>query len=137
MTTKFNEFTKQNLTNLRKELDAVLAKYGAEANLDIVAGNMRFFPGEVTITVTAKVVGGKSKQMEALEHAMSRPVWDKMGKFEGNLGDFIDLKNEKGDELIGYNSKKYSKPFIFKSGQDGKSYVADENYVKHYFKKKA
>jgi hypothetical protein len=134
---KITAFDKKNLTSLRKEMDELLSKYGQTLNLNFQIGSMRFGPGEVEMKVTAKVVGGKDKYAEALDFHIQMPCWGKDGKIvAAKLADVITLKNDKGDELVGYNGKKYSKPYIFKSGLDGKSYVCDERYVLHYFGKK-
>jgi hypothetical protein len=134
---KVTSFDKQNLNELRKEMNELLSKYGASINLNFEVGNMKFLAGEVEIKVTAKVVGGKDKFAEALELKLNSLISPPGTTDFKLLKEFVTIKNDRGDELVGYNSKKYSKPFLFKSGLDGKTYVCDERYVLHYFKKKA
>jgi len=110
--TKFNKFDRKSLKNLRDEMDAVLAKYGASANLDITVGNMKFSDVEVTIKVEAKVKGAKTVSNEILESRANV------------LG--LKMKNKAGDELVDYNTRAYKMPFVYKTA-DGKRYKTDEN----------
>lgn len=117
--TKFAKFDKTNLKALRAEMQALLSKYGVDANLDIVVGNMKFSEAEVEIKVTAKVVGAKTFSNVILETRAAA------------LG--LKLKNKLGDELVDYNTRAYKMPFVYRNAADGKLYKCDERTAKTRF----
>jgi hypothetical protein len=106
--TTFNKFDKTTLTNLRNEMNALLAKYGTESNLEISVGNMRFSEAEVEIKVKAKVKGAKTRSNMMLEARVA------------SLG--LKMKNSVGDQLVDYNSRAYKMPFVYIKASDGKRY---------------
>jgi uncharacterized protein YejL (UPF0352 family) len=116
--TKFTKFDRTNLKALRVEMAAVLEKYGVAANLEIAVGNMKFSEAEVEIKVTAKVIGVKTRADSMLET---------MIKLKG-----LKLKNAKGDELVGYNSRAHKMPFIYQNAA-GKRYKCAEEMAKMLF----
>lgn len=117
--TKFNKFDKTNLKALREEMNALLNKYGVDANLDIHVGDMKFSEAEVTIKVTAKVKGAKTFSNVILESRAAA------------LG--LNLKNKFGDELVDYNTRCYKMPFVYLNAADGKRYKCDERTAKIRF----
>ena len=117
--TKFAKFDRTNLKALRAEMAAVLEKYGVAANLEIAVGNMKFSEAEVEIKVTAKVIGAKTQSDNILET---------MIKLKG-----LKVKNSKGDELVGYNSRAHKMPFIYQKASDGKRYKCAEDMAKFLF----
>ena len=58
--TKFTAFDRKNLNALRAEMEAVLAKYGMQSNLEFTVGGMKFSQSDVEIKVSAKVKGAKT-----------------------------------------------------------------------------
>jgi uncharacterized protein YejL (UPF0352 family) len=116
--TKFAKFDRTNLNALRAEMTAVLEKYGVAANLEIAVGNMKFSEAEVEIKVTAKVIGMKTRADSILET---------MIKLKG-----LKLKNDKGDELISYNSHAHKMPYIYQNAA-GKRYKCAEDMAKFLF----
>ena len=64
---KFSKFDRSNLKALRTEMEALLAKYGVDSNLDITVEGMRFSEAEVKINVIAKVKGAKTLANVILE----------------------------------------------------------------------
>jgi uncharacterized protein YejL (UPF0352 family) len=117
--TKFAKFDRTNLKSLRAELAAVLEKYGVSSNLELAVGNMKFTEAEVEIKVTAKVIGAKTRSDNILET---------MIKLKG-----LKLKNAKGDELVGYNTRAHKMPFIYLKASDGKRYKCAEDMAKFMF----
>lgn len=116
---KFTSFDKKNLTALRDEMNAVLQKYGVDANLEIAVGNMKFSSTEVEIKVTAKVKGAKTFNDTILESRMA------------TLG--LKLKNNQGDVLVDYKTSNWKMPFVYQCGSTGKLFKCDERSVKMRF----
>lgn len=116
---KFTSFDKKNLSALRDEMNAVLQKYGVDANLEITVGNMKFSSTEVEIKVTAKVKGAKTFNDTILEGRAA------------TLG--LKLKNRNGDILVDYNTRAHKMPFVYIDGSDGKRYKCGEMTAKVLF----
>lgn len=117
--TKFAKFDKTSLKALRAEMQAVLEKYGVDANVNFEVGNMKFSEAEVEIKVKAKIVGAKTFTDAILETRAAA------------LG--LTLKNKFGDELVEYNSRAYKMPFVYRNAADGKLYKCDERLAKMRF----
>jgi hypothetical protein len=117
--TKFTKFDRKNLNSLRAEMSALLSKFGIDSNLELAVGNMKFSEAEVEIKVTAKVIGAKTRADSVLET---------MIKLKG-----LKLKNVKGDELVGYNTRAHKMPFIYLKAADGKRYKCAEDIAKFMF----
>ena len=116
---KFSKFDRSNLKALRAEMEALLAKYGVDSNLDITVGNMKFSEAEVEIKVRAKVKGAKTLTNVILESRAAA------------LG--LKIKNSLGDELVDYNTRAPKMPFVFKCGKTGKMFKCDERLAKIRF----
>jgi hypothetical protein len=116
---KFTSFDKKNLAALRAEMNAVLQKYGVDANLEIQVGNMKFSSTEVEIKVNAKVKGAKTFSNTILESRAAA------------LG--LKLTNKVGDQLVDYNTRSYKYPFVYLNARDGKRYKCDEVTAKMRF----
>jgi hypothetical protein len=117
--TKFAQFDKTSLKALRAEMQALLNKYGADANLAFEVGNMSFSTAEVQIKVSAKVVGAKTMTNYILESRAAA------------LG--LKMKNKLGDELVDYNTRAHKMPFVYTNAADGKLYKCDERMAKMRF----
>jgi hypothetical protein len=117
--TKFAKFDKTNLKSLRAEMQALLNKYGVDANLEFKVGNMKFSEAEVEIKVTATVNGAKTFSNVILESRIAA------------LG--LKLKNKFGDELVDYNTRAHKMPFVYINAADGKRYKCDERMAKIRF----
>jgi len=116
--TKFNKFDRANLKALHAEMEAVLQKYGMDANLEFEVGNMRFSDAEVNIKVKAKVKGAKTFTDTMLETRVKA------------LG--LKMKNSFGDELVAYKPRSYKYPFVYRT-RSGQMFKCDENSVKIRF----
>lgn len=117
--TKFSKFDRTSLKNLRAEMQALLSKYGVEANVNFEVGNMKFSESEVEIKVSAKIVGAKT---------LSNVILETRAKALG-----LVLKNKMGDELVDYNTRAHKMPFVYVSGRDGKRYKCDETIARMRF----
>jgi hypothetical protein len=114
--TKFTSFDRKNLNALRAEMEAVLAKYGVESNLEFSVGGMKFSSSDVEIKVSAKVKGAKTFNDVVLESRVKA------------LG-LVMEKN--GAKLVRYDSKKFKFPFIYE--KNGKLFKTSEEYAKFLF----
>jgi hypothetical protein len=117
--TKFAKFDRKNLNALRAEMNALLNKYGVDANINFEVGNMKFSESEVEIKVKAKIIGAKSFTNVILESRVAA------------LG--LKMKNKFGDELVDYNTRAYKMPFVYLNAADGKRYKCDEKTAKMRF----
>lgn len=116
---KVTSFDRNVCQALRNELNAVLQKFGADANLEFTVGNMKFSDQSVEIKVAAKVIGGKSVADKNLEYA---------SKAYG-----LSTEPRNGKRLVGYNSRSYKYPFVYLNLLDGKRYKCSEVAAKNYF----
>ena len=112
------KFDKVTLKALRSEMQAVLDKFGA--NIEFEVGNMRFSDAEVDIKVKAKIKGAATRT-------------DKQLELYAKMAGVTKFENDRGDKLVGYNSRSYKYPFIYVNGLDGKRYKCDERTVKMKF----
>ncbi len=113
--TRFSNFTRENLDNLRADLEKVLSHYGVDANLEFNLGKIKFSNTEAEIILKTKVKGE--------ENVLSRKA--------RQLG--IQLKNANGDELVDYSTRSYKMPFVFRSSADGKNYKCTVEHAKLLF----
>lgn len=106
---KFSKFDKSTLKSLRSELDEVLKKYGAESNLEISTGGIKFSSGDCEIKINVKVKGAQTFADKQLIVQM----------------EMYNMKPEgpSGKVLTSYNSKNHKYPWIYT--QNGKSYKTD------------
>lgn len=115
---KVTKFDKPTLRNLRAEMEALLAKYGAKTYLDFEVGNMRFSDAEVTIKVAAKVKGATTMVDKLLQMEVSR------------LG--LVMENKAGEKLVSYKTRAQKYNFVY-SSPNGKMYKTDERGIKARF----
>jgi len=114
--TKFAAFDRKNLLALRTEMEAVLAKYGIDSNLEFTVGSMKFAAAEVEIKVSAKIKGARTLKDSLLEARVK------------TLG-LVMEKN--GARLVRYDTKKYKMPYIYEKG--GKLFKTTEEHAKILF----
>jgi glycerophosphoryl diester phosphodiesterase len=110
------DFNKQSLTALRNELDAVLAKYEKKINVKLETGSIKFSGSEATIKIEAKVVGGVTKNQQALIFT----------KFK--FGDVIRDAKLGELKMIGFNTRAKKYPYEVKA-INGKEYKLSETQV--------
>lgn len=108
---------------LRQELNEVLSKFGEEAGLKLTIGNMKFSATSVEFKTEAVIEGAKSFKQQSRE---------------SNLDMYLQMYNLKREnntyELVGYDSRKYKRPFIIRSKKDNKQYVCDLQMAEAQFK---
>lgn len=124
--TKYTKIDRKNIDGIRKEMQAVLDKYGLDSNMEISIGNIKFSDTSFDAKVSVKISGEKSFQ-------------EKQADSELNLmANFYNLSLEEcnGKRLTSYKSQNHKYPFIFLNTTDGKSYKCSEAQAKANFGKK-
>jgi hypothetical protein len=112
------EFNKTNLTTVRADINALLAKYGADNGIDFDIGGISFNGNSFTTKLKATVKGAVTKEDIILNQVMSI----------NNLA-----KNSKcGKTLIEYNTRAGKYPFIYQDAV-GKKFKCSEAQAKVYF----
>lgn len=117
--TKFTGFNKATTAAFRAELNAVLAKYGAEANLEFKIGTIRFGVSDARMQIESKVKGAITKEDRAVQNLIVSYGLKEVGR--------------NGEKLVGYNPRAYRYPVIYTLG--GKRYKSTVENVKFLFAK--
>ena len=100
---KVTSINKSACIALRSELNAVLAKFGAEANLDFAVGNMKFTSATVDIKLSAVIKGAPKKDESALLSVLA----------------VYGLKQTTASgtrTLVEFNRRRYAYPFVYTDG---------------------
>ena len=111
------KFDKTTLQNIRKELNAVLAKYAQSEGLEISIGNIKFSDADFEAKLSCKIAGAKTFTDAILESVMK----------SNNLKEF----GTNGRKLVSYNSRNYRYPFVYE--QNGKRFKCSIESAKSYF----
>jgi hypothetical protein len=126
------EFTRQQLKVLRTEMQSVLLAhdFGDTINLEvdtINVGNCKYSGGEATYQVKFVLKGGKTKEQQDLEWA---------AKLHGIDTTIIAKLQGEDMSIIGYKTRARKKPWILQRLRDGAEFVAGDNLVKQFYKKR-
>lgn len=114
--TTFTKFDRANLKSLRADMEAVLAKYGVNANLNFELGTMRFSEAEVEVKLKATVKGAVTRTDLNLQRMIAA----------------YNLTQEKnGVRLVRYDTKKHKYPFIYE--KNGKMFKCSTETAKILF----
>ena len=125
------EFTRSQLNELRKQLQAALDgavdTENITADIKIEVGNCSYSGGEATFKVKCILKGAKTREQIDLEfyaelHGIDTTA---IAKLQGE-----DMS------IIGYKSRARKKPWILQRLRDGAEFVAGDNLVKQFFKKR-
>jgi hypothetical protein len=122
------EFTKANLQDLRKDLDAVLSRYSKESEVHFNVGNISFNTAEATIKLTATLADANGVFRSA-----DADAFDMFAKL-----DSISLKlNERGVSktlgnvrFVGYKSRNRKYPYIVEQISTGSRYKMDAHQAR-------
>ena len=118
---------KIDLDIMRDELNRLLGKYGAKADLKFEMGGIRYMTDGSSATMKLTILGvgdnGKlvTKEMKALENRASTRPWLQKMLDEGT---YISLSKGTGT-LVGYNSRCSKYPYMVKLN-DGRIYKVNE-----------
>ena len=120
------QFNRSQLNLLRKQLQETIDNANL-SDITIDVGNCSYSGGEATFKVKCVLNGAKTREQIDLE-------------YYADLHD-IDLTtiaNLRGDDMsvIGYKSRARKKPWILQRLHDGAEFVAGDNLVKQFFKKR-
>lgn len=128
----YTEITRNNVDKIAKEIEDVLKKYGVENGLVFSrVGGGKYTATDFTFKANFKIEGEKSfDEVKA----------DK--QFESALVIFgltQEVRTAQGMsiKLVGYNSRKWKKPFIAQNIANKKQYVLTEDQARDIFKKTA
>lgn len=114
--TTFTKFDRNNLMTLRSEMDALLAKYGVDANLNMEIGSMRFSDAEVEMKLKVSVKGAVTRTDLNLQRMIA-------------AYNLVAEKN--GARLVRYDTKKHKFPFIYE--KNGKMFKTSAESAKLMF----
>ena len=112
MKMNIEKFNKQNLTQLRIKMNALLKESGFD-NVEFNIGNIKFSENDCKITVEAKI-SGKQTQKEVFSSAILDSV----------IASRKLQKSVNGYELVDYLSTNWKMPFIYTHA--GKRYKCSE-----------
>lgn len=121
------EFTKSQLNTLRKQMQNALKMFGDKADMTIEVGNCRYSGGQATFQVKCLLKGAKTKEQQDLEWAANLHGIDTtiIAKLQGE-----DMS------ITGYKTRSRKKPWILQRLRDGAEFVAGDNLVKQFYKKR-
>ncbi len=114
-----SKFDKVTLQAIRRDLNAVLAKYAQANGMEMSVGNIKFSEGDFEAKVNAKIVGAKTMTDKILESVIASRGLQEVGLA--------------GRKLVGYNSRSYKYPFVYE--QNGKRFKCSTESAMMYFKK--
>jgi hypothetical protein len=118
--TKFTGFANKAVAAaFRSELNAVLAKYGADANLEFTIGTIRFTSSDAKIQIETKVKGAVSREDRVISNLIASYGLKEIGR--------------NGEKLVSYNSRAHRYPVIY--SHDGKKYKTSLEHMKVLFAK--
>ena len=119
-------FTRQQLNDLRKQMQNALKMFALQGDLKIEVGNCSYNGGEATFKVKVLLKGAKTREQIDLEFYAELHNLDltKTAKLMGE-----DM------QLSGYKSRARKKPYVLKRLRDGAEFVADQNLIEKFYKK--
>jgi len=121
------EFTRSQLDTLRKQMQNALKMFGDKADMTIEVGNCKYSGGEATFQVKCLLKGAKTREQQDLEfyaelHGIDTTA---IAKLQGE-----DMS------IVGYKTRARKKPWILQRLRDGAEFVAGDNLVKQFYKKR-
>ena len=121
------EFTRKQLDTIRKQMQNALNMFADKTDITIEVGNCSYRGGEATYKVKVLMEGAKTREQEDLE------FYAKLHKI-----DTTAIAKLQGEDMsiIGYKSRARKKPWILQRLRDGAEFVAGDNLVEQFFKKR-
>lgn len=118
-------FDKNNLSQLRTDLDKVLKQYGLSEGLVLDLGNIRFTSTEFSAKLNVKIAG--SRGLTEMKQNIGSAQLENRIRFLG-----LKAENDQGWKLTDYKSANWKMPYIFT--RNGKSFKCSEEQAKMYFR---
>jgi hypothetical protein len=119
---KITSFDKQNLPQLRAEINAALAAVGAKFGVSLQAGNASFLESNATFKLVCQIGEDKSisdlkdeKAAKALK--LYQPLYFRDLPLDKHYSMGKDVF-----EIVGYNTRGRTSPMLIKSVKSGKEY---------------
>jgi len=119
-------FTKQQLNDLRKQMQNALKMFALQGDLKIEVGNCSYNGGEATFKVKVLLKGAKTREQIDLEYYAELHKLDltKIAKLQGE-----DMS------LVGYKARARKKPWVLQRLRDGAEFVCEDRLASQFFKK--
>jgi hypothetical protein len=114
------QFTKSNLNDLKKDLDAVLSAYSREAGVHFNIGNIRFGDVEATIKLTARLPNNEGAFQSAEQEAFKR--FAELDSISVKLNELGTSRNLGTVKMVGYKSRNRKYPYIVEQVSTGSRY---------------
>ena len=118
-----SSFDKATCRALRADLQKVLDAYAVKQGITFTVGNMSFTSEAVSIKMEAKVNGGKGLREQKIDQDLIRHATIN--------GLSLDVIN--GKQLVGYNSRAYKMPYIYRDVSTGQRFKTSLYNAKLYF----
>jgi len=112
------EFTKSNLTELRRDLDTLLSEYSKRSGVHFNVGNIRFDSNQATIKLSATLpsASGKTPEEEAFD------MFAKLDHIALKLGEAGSTRQLGDVKFVGYKSRNRKYPYIVEQIKTGSRY---------------
>jgi len=119
-------FTRQQLNDLRKQMQNALKMFALQGDLKIEVGNCSYNGGEATFKVKVLLKGAKTREQIDLEYYAELHKLDltKIAKLQGE-----DMS------LVGYKARARKKPWVLQRLRDGAEFVCEDRLASQFFKK--
>jgi hypothetical protein len=117
---KAEQFTKSNLSDLRKDLDVVLSKYSKESGVHLSIGNIRFGDVEATIKLTATLPNNNNSLQTTEQEAFKR--FADLDSISVKLNELGTSRNLGTVKMLGYKTRNRKYPYIVEQVSTGSRY---------------
>lgn len=119
---KITSFDKQNLPQLRAEINAALEAIGAKFGVSLQAGNASFQATNATFKLVCQVGEDKSiGDLKAEKAAAALKAFQPLYFRQLPLDKHYKMQNDVF-EIVGYNTRGRTQPMLIKSVKSGKEY---------------
>jgi hypothetical protein len=114
------QFTRSNLDDLRKDLDAVLSKYSKEAGIHFNIGSIRFSEREANLKLTASLPSSSGVFITAEQKDFN--MFSGLDEISVKLNELGSSRNLGTVKMIGYKKGNRKYPYIVEQVSTGSRY---------------
>ena len=125
---KANQFTKSNLQDLRKDLNAVLSQYGVEAGVHSNIGSIRFSEREANIKLTVSLPSDNGVFRTAEEEDFD--MFSRLDSIPVGLHEIGTSRTLGTVKMVGYKSANRKYPYIVEQVSSGSRYKLSTSSAK-------